>query len=428
MVWTCRLLLLAFPLHSALSQSCASIETAASTPVSLDHKSTLWLLQKRAERLASESLERNVVVKEKVTAAEDVEEGDRNGAGVIKRICWRHKVLPNVFVLGAQKAGTSFMADVLRASGVVNVQDYAPKINRYKKEWHFFDKAMWLRRKGQWNFQSVAKAWYGSFPDCGTKVWRSHRTERSVSLQSASLRLADFTPVNLCLTNPGHWYGSRIPVAIQSTRFNATAIDLPLTLSHLYGAASGQVRFIVQLREPLARMQSAWYMHGRQGKGRRFPKFRQELRFVLKQWSNSIIDEGLWRGLYGRQLQAWFVHFHASQFSIIPYRYMNSLHYDTAVVCRAIAGHLKHPLRCSHFKRLARTFTKRSGKSHHPSLETDVPPDLLSQVWDKLSNETKLLEAALKHAHQRGAVMPYLHPGVKAELLQTVRTWLQRGW
>mmetsp|Transcript_18719 Transcript_18719/g.33866 ORF Transcript_18719/g.33866 Transcript_18719/m.33866 type:complete len:405 (+) Transcript_18719:63-1277(+) len=334
----------------------------------------------------------------------------------IQPICVKEKVLPNVFLLGAQKAGTTEMYHVLEPSGIRNMMHFA--IHNWqppqaKKEWHVFDTGMGMET---WSMQEVAKHWYSMLPSCLGQTlaplpdYKGH--DAPINL-SADVRLADYTPRNLCLTD------------VDDLQVDGpSSIDLPYTLHYLYGVEAARIRFMVQLREPLSRMQSSFYMLKRNTP--RLvdrPTFREQLRFVLNLLDEGTVHRYLWRSLYGRHLEGWFTYFHPGQFSIVPYRYLNDKYYDTDVVCRDLSSHLQHQLKCELFKR-----PNKGGQRHlYPAVDEDVPVYLLSRARSGLANETARLEAVLIFAQDHGATMPHLDRDAP-HLLAEVRAWLQEGW
>eukprot|EP00971_Amphidinium_carterae_P068626 1358890-Amphidinium_carterae.1 len=54
-----------------------------------------------------------------------VELPSRSKRQAIQLICWHGKVLPNVYLLGAQKAGTTAMSGLLARSGIENILHFA---------------------------------------------------------------------------------------------------------------------------------------------------------------------------------------------------------------------------------------------------------------------------------------------------------------
>ena len=187
-------------------------------------------------------------------------------------------------------------------------------------------------------------------------------------------RLMDFSSGNLALTDPsfgGHLTSISVTGEDKLDPWSLVGFDLPPALRHSYGETSKNVRFVVLLRETIARWQSQLYhmrSHARKYWIQPGPQLIENLRTLVE---NKTVGYGLWNGLYGRHLLEWFSYWHASQFLVLPYKFMTS---HTELVCESMMKHLETNFTCSDLK-------KHINWASRPSLEQEVPVDLLQQAW-----------------------------------------------
>eukprot|EP00971_Amphidinium_carterae_P178012 3530332-Amphidinium_carterae.1 len=159
----------------------------------------------------------------------NVSHSDTGDTFQLRGVCQKGKLIPNVYILGAMKAGTTMMAYLLDESGCHHM---SRPWKKDAKEWHFFDEHETSMRHMR---NSMKRAyWLRALPKCGKNAGK------------ASVRLGDWTPLNLAMTQHGK-YKLRRPL---------TTVDLPPLLHFFYGVSAAHVRFIVMTREPVSRMHS----------------------------------------------------------------------------------------------------------------------------------------------------------------------------
>lgn len=330
------------------------------------------------------------------------------------RLCHRGKLLPELYVLGAQKGGTTEFAVDLLDSGVFSAASQRVHTG-LEKEWHFFE--YWMVAHYQdWQEHDAMEDWYDSLPACDDSRFPRH--ERVI--------LADMTPSNLRLVPLGKSMKRGGPSAFGHT--DVAAVNLPVTLNRFYGALSNRVTFVVLMREPLSRMQSAWYhsqawkaKHGRTMPGAHGASFQQDLLASVEGAEKHRLSMLLWGSLYGRQLEGYLSEFPASQFVLIPYKYYTELAEEE--VCAAVTSHIKYHISCKHIKEGSWVPNSHA----HPSLREDVSPELQQRFNDFIAPENALLEKVLLQAFIDGATLPAFHPDGTAEL-PALKAWLEKGW
>lgn len=226
-------------------------------------------------------------------------------ASSVVPICMEGRGLPQFYLLGAHRAGTTTMARDLMDLGIKSAK-------RKIKELHHFD--------GHCGFKSESlRGEEEHIPVChkisGVEKWNWARWFSETC--DAQPPLADMTPLNLRL--PG----------------------LPGVLTDLYGLHSTRISFGILVRDPLERFQSGWYhgqtfMLGKSPKNGSFQRHVNEMipqamemqkygwlgtwLHINKELRRSYAIDQLYRSLYSLNVQPWLEKFKASRFIIIPSR------------------------------------------------------------------------------------------------------------
>jgi len=316
-----------------------------------------------------------------------------------ENLCAEGRLLPELYLLGAPKCGTTSLAHDLQDSGMAAAlwtdKDEA-------KEFHFFDCA-YVPCSPRW--LGTRELWLEKLPSCPD--------ERSV--------LADYTPHNLRLVS--------LPPGVNPST-QAQGIELPSMLARWYGEPMRQrLVFVVLLGEPLQRSQSAYY----HAKAENFigvwhtipegPTFEESLRKDLRAAQASppsYSDAGLWANMYSRHLTGFLRHFAASQFIVVPM--MAYLHGGGSIICEELSRRLAMDL-C----RMGDWEHSPHENSHdHPLLEEDISPALRADFEDFMRPEHENLLEVLAEAHQDGMQLVNYSGamGSKAE----IDVWLRRLW
>mmetsp|Transcript_61291 Transcript_61291/g.113789 ORF Transcript_61291/g.113789 Transcript_61291/m.113789 type:complete len:405 (+) Transcript_61291:82-1296(+) len=356
-----------------------------------------------------------------------------NGTSVL---CRSGKWLPELFLLGGPKCGTSAMAMQLIQNGIPSAVDKTGFTNipqeladddvdsdsfLAEKEMQFF--TGWLRRsKGRWNATLAMQDWTAVMPECP-------------SLDSQRSLFADYTPGNLALVPPAA--SLNIDREVLAYGYNLTSINLPSTLELFYGQLSPRLTFIVMLREPLAQLQSAWH-HAEfvltNFDGARVNQLMGDvplaINFTLElERALDLVDVGtmtlwLWYAFFGRQVEAYLTSFAAEQFIFIPMYHFLSDGPGRDEVCSTLQQRLDFHVACAE--------AATAVSSHeHPSLIEDVPvtSELRARFDTFMLPEIELLVQVLFHAYLEGAHLPAFHPqDTNAPMALEVEDWLRTGW
>lgn len=227
-------------------------------------------------------------------------------------LCVENHLVPELFLIGAQKSATTCLSTELSEGSSSIITPSKPGLPGWTlntKEPHFFDR----------EFQKGKQSWLSHYPPCP-----SYRAVAS-----------DMTPMMQFL-------------------------PVPARILQWYGQDAKHLTFVVLLRSPLHRMQSAF--HHRQ-KVEAAPKtdlqnrtlgmsFEQYVAHVLadpdycpKRHITGAPDEvdAFCDSLYVTQLTEWFARFSGSQFIVVPFKYVVARTNETRSVAEALFRRLGIP-------------------------------------------------------------------------------------
>jgi len=220
------------------------------------------------------------------------------GLGASNNVCIDGKLVPQFYLIGAQKSATSsFASELRRSSKSVVLPEMSSWTNSqrllFSKELHFFDSTH--------RWQKGKQFWLSHWPQC----------------PSTHMVSADFTPSYLST-----W-------------------EAPMRIKQMYQFQSTRLAFLIILREPIARMQSSYY-HGISSGwvSKEYGSFQQYVQAALQKFNqksyrkfhdcaqsenlglnfggNSGVPFSL--SLYLDQIKHWTDNFNAQQFLISPMR------------------------------------------------------------------------------------------------------------
>ncbi|CAK9023854.1 unnamed protein product [Durusdinium trenchii] len=314
-------------------------------------------------------------------------------------LCMAAHRVPEVYLLGAPKAGTTSLALQMFLHGVwpaVQWGHVAEDVG-HLKEFHFFDDGEAVRRnRTQW-LEHLPSCEAGAFSSPSPRSARSSASRRTAVPPVA---LGDFTPRNLRLVP--------LPAGIQGATPLMAEANLPATLERFYGQQAQRLVFVVLLREPLSLFQSMYYL----AKGRNFTgqedleasTFQESLQKSLNLAKHQIYSDDLWAGLYSWHLSAYLQHFDASQFIISPMEaYVRSFAPD---LCRSLSERLERDLCGEDGWRQA----PHMHHTEHPPLakELGAAATLVEAMMEFLEPERqRLLEVLGKYSRGKARLIGY---------------------
>mmetsp|Transcript_36120 Transcript_36120/g.78814 ORF Transcript_36120/g.78814 Transcript_36120/m.78814 type:complete len:362 (-) Transcript_36120:75-1160(-) len=299
-----------------------------------------------------------------------VGEDHQPGATAPYSLCKDGKLLPQLYLLGAAKSGTTTIAEYLLRNGILT-QAY-PNI---EKEWHFFD---W-RYYGVQNvtpqfLEGLRHDWMYELPPC--------------TPADEPRMIGNYHPDNLRFVP--------LPEGSAGGFAQPTHADLPLTLQYFYGEELyPKLTFMVMMRDPLERLQSGWYF------SRRYQldpedtfAFDRHLREVLQTAKhNGRYSIRLWQSMYGSQLKSWLERFEARQFVFAPM--MIAVNNVTSTLS-SLSKQLGIPLNETH------THLDENSVSH-PSVSEDCSPGTIAMFDHFMEDDHRLLLEELAKASLEGA-------------------------
>lgn len=284
------------------------------------------------------------------------------------------------------------------------------------KEFHFFDSRMQWGRWGNGGLDREMGRWRASLPECGEGDQRRVTADltpsymRMVPLPDGVVPNGGMPPMNY--DEAGH------P--------EAGTINLPQILDHFYGGLSSRVTFVVMLREPLARMQSAYYAAKACDfkcicMGCKSDSFSEALESHLHKATRKRVSDWIWTSTYAAQIEGWLAVFQPSQLVVVPYLVYVSGDKDS--VCLAVSSRTGYAMDCDSRGDPA----AHEWKNRHPSLQEDVPSQTLLDSWNAyMGPEVDRLVATLARAQLQGATLVAYTGAAGSE--SDIQQWLVSNW
>lgn len=296
-------------------------------------------------------------------------------------ICIDGKHVPDLYVLGAPKCATTALAYEMISAGT--------RCAGGIKEFHFFKTTtlhQYYKRPDK-----LQGEWLDEMPMCPS--------ERAL--------MGDYSPESLSLTDgPGH-----------EMYFERAKREMPVALAGLYGDSAPRLNFVVMVREPVSRAQSAFhYTGGVQA------SFRAEVEMYLAKFKPGDIENNynpIWGSSYGFQLERWLEAFDHSQFYVIPFRAFAQG--NARRVCLDLTARIHYNIVCGD----SRTPQVRN-RGKHNSLEVELGTDLMRQFRGLMEDDRQRLLHQLTLGSRRGMGLA-LYDGAAANRT-AIREWLDQWW
>lgn len=309
----------------------------------------------------------------------DANASDANPSEATTGICFGNWSVPQVYVLGAQKAGSSTLAYDLLTAGL-----HSGAKDGRTKELHRFDgHCSWRLEPGR-----TEKDWAGE--SCSGTCRKFTKDEKdkfasSFNHSCSPIQYADMTPLNLRL------------------------LGLPKVMADLYGAKAHDLKFIIGLRDPVQRLHSGYYHESKFDNYASFTEYVDMLRATVPEYKknhtigcNYRVDQ-FYRSLYSRNIEPWLDQFAPDRFAIIPM----SLYFRKAKIRQALLDTVSRHLNISsiHPKRV-KVATAVNAHPDYPSLEDDLSADRIEWLRKHYFRpDTKKLAKMLARAVGNGLVI-----------------------
>jgi len=217
-------------------------------------------------------------------------------------ICMHGHQVPELYLLGPQKAGSSTVAADMELGGV---------------------EISMVHGVGKANSRATPKEIYSFNNHCR---WFSAHADGSGTCDV--MTEADEVAWASEFCNECHWTGVFYPTLADFTPINLRLAGLPNLMANLYHEQKSKLKFVILLRNPLERMQSGYYHF--QDQENLAGDFRTWVQHVItraekskaKGWSDGIereyyMDQFL-QSLISFHLKSWLEFFEPSQFQLVP--------------------------------------------------------------------------------------------------------------
>lgn len=324
-------------------------------------------------------------------------------------LCVQGRLVPQFYLLGAPKCGTTSMADDLRAAGVASNAEP-------NKEMHFFDH--WARQHNNLcsvtDFPAMREAWLSMHGPCSTEEFRL---------------LGDYTPDNARMTMPppgthtngvvsGFFPSVDNPNPFQSVDTGKACLNK--ILPQLYPGLTSRLTFVMMVREPLSRVLSAYYfrmellLSGTVAEG----QFQAYMDLALSAMGQGIYDSFIWPTMYARQLENYLETFEEEQFLVAPY-----LHYfnNKCLLFQTLEARLGVTLECEETEAATEHNT-----NEHPPLEEVLSNSSRNAFNSAMQPEVDRLVAVLANTSSRGLLLAAYNGTLGSE--EEIRDYLVDGW
>lgn len=305
-------------------------------------------------------------------------------------LCIENHLAPELFLIGAQKSATSCLSTELRLGSSSIITPVKQGITEgwgiNQKEPHIFD----------FKFQEGKQVWLSRYPPCPS--------DRAVA--------SDMTPMLHIHAVPGR-------------------------IHQWYGQDAKRLTFVMLLRSPLHRMQSAFHHRQTVERGNGLEKRTLAMSFEeyvasaladpnycqkreLADPTNEDVD-AFCDSLYVPQLTEWFTHFSGSQFVVVPFKYVVARTNEETSVAEALFTRLgipgkRMPLRAGHMGVVGK----------YSPMEEELSDDSLTQL-EKLVSDRTGADKVAKLLVQHGANL-YNFVGQTTGNEKAVADWLQANW
>mmetsp|Transcript_32032 Transcript_32032/g.91918 ORF Transcript_32032/g.91918 Transcript_32032/m.91918 type:complete len:396 (-) Transcript_32032:52-1239(-) len=340
-------------------------------------------------------------------------------------ICIHGKAVPQLYLLGQQKAGTTGLAIQLHRSGVQYAKNSSPRDASFEDKEPDFLLASRIcvfsheptRNEEDWNGKR-------QIPGCPQHLgseflnrWTGLMTHTCKSAPPHTL--ADMSAVNF-----------RLPGA-------------PKMLRTIYGDNSSQLRFVICLRQPLRRLHSGFYQMISfkkpivKGHDLDVPRYMQLLleqmpEYRARGWKglerNYLFDQ-FYRSMYSLNLKPWLKHFHPRQFAIVLKKSMSKPDFRRRTL-QQIGESMNMTINPSRFKERKdqKGFyegIRENVRLTKPRLETDLANGTIAKIQAFFDEDTSLLAELLAEHLGRGLVLGgYTGPASAAP----IREFLVSNW
>mmetsp|Transcript_39585 Transcript_39585/g.93255 ORF Transcript_39585/g.93255 Transcript_39585/m.93255 type:complete len:446 (+) Transcript_39585:217-1554(+) len=327
------------------------------------------------------------------------------------RLCSRLKRLPELYVLGAPRTGTTTVKALLEMAGfwfpggAVNATNFVKLGDEPGDECR--------------SMPCARNRWFKDLPRCAAR-----------------------NKDNKVLVDSSTTYLSGVPLEPYMKTAEQLQImwkeSVPMLLNTMYGPLQQAPAFVAVLRDPLSRMMSSWYAqfgdHNRDERGillrqTGFCKLCEHTfttaiqKTMIKARIRDALVRGirpwLWYSLYARHIEHWRLFFKASQFHVLL---RHRIHQDMPELCRALAASLVVDVDCAILERLGLVALEKKLEGQKLPWLRFEDRQLFNSIMDI---EIQDLVEGLTSLYASGGQLVGFHGRAQPELVQA---WLEDGW
>lgn len=221
-------------------------------------------------------------------------------------LCIDGKLVPELYVLGTQKAATTSLAYDLVRAGVKELQ----LLEAVALDNSTFASNTSLISTSEEANETMQARWLRNLPQCPTTTSSSRKTV-----------LADMTPRNLRLV-PLPSDVRRSDHDFVPAAYSAAGADAARMLSELHGPTAQNLTLVVLLRDPLERLLSTWYDKDCTYCRASNMTFEKALTLTLAEARQTppAYQDWLWGSMYAPQLRHYLQFFEPRQLMVVPFQ------------------------------------------------------------------------------------------------------------
>jgi len=298
-------------------------------------------------------------------------------------LCDEGKLLPELYVIGAQKASTtSFMIDAVQGAGLGCHNDFWGK--KYNELSNDMDDT---------KIAELKASWLESLPACPSQG-------RQI--------LGDFTSTYL------------------------TKGEIPRALRKMYKDEDlDRLTIVVMLREPLARTQAHWYMTKAEDRN---ATFQEDVEGLLNNTATDQMKDIMMHTRVAANLDQWLKIFPAANFVIVPF--LAYSHQGGPQTCGMLTERLAmNGIHCEFGAPWApRAFPwnprprvdEKHDEPEHPKLEDDIEEDVIDKFHMYMQDDMQTLVKQLVEGNKFGMKLLRYEGAPGNE--KAIKTWLNKWW
>jgi hypothetical protein len=316
-------------------------------------------------------------------------------------MCIEGHFVPELWLLGAPKSGTTSMATDLRLAGIASNSEPS-------KEQHFFDTIAGVK----WNClcdPTQVNTWLRS-------SWLAAHPEACPTDDTVHI-IADYTPDNLRMSlAPEGWEADTL---MGEFSLDVSKECTPAVVANWYAEKGSALTFVVLVRDPIPRYLSAFYFRKEvvYGGTVKDGDFETSVNSSLAAMADNWFDSFIWPGLVGRHIENYLQYFAPQQFIVSPNHYYYDFKCD---VFSVVSQHLGVLVPCEDDE------ASSENSNPHPPLEEVLQDSVKAKLEEALLPENERFVGVLTRGSLQGMSLPK-YTGTLGNK-SGIQAWLLAGW